>query len=59
MTMMVMCLMRGSPLQKLLDMDIEEWREEVFLQISESQVGRAIRTNRWKYSISASHKKWM
>ena len=28
-------------------------RSEVFIQISESQVGRAIRTERWKYSVSA------
>ena len=30
-----------------------DWREEAFIQISESQVGRAIRTRRWKYSVSA------
>jgi arylsulfatase A-like enzyme len=29
------------------------WPAEVFVQISESQVGRAIRTERWKYSVSA------
>jgi arylsulfatase A-like enzyme len=29
------------------------WPEEVFIQISESQVGRAIRTKRWKYGITA------
>jgi len=29
------------------------WPEEVFVQISESQVGRAIRTRRWKYCVSA------
>lgn len=28
---------------------------EVFVQISESQVGRAIRTRRWKYSVAAPH----
>lgn len=27
--------------------------EEVFIQISESQVGRAIRTRRWKYAVIA------
>lgn len=27
--------------------------ESVFLQISESQIGRAIRTSRWKYSVTA------
>jgi arylsulfatase A-like enzyme len=28
-------------------------REEVYIQISESQIGRAIRTERWTYSVSA------
>ncbi|MHA1341325.1 MAG: hypothetical protein ACTSRZ_15185 [Promethearchaeota archaeon] len=31
----------------------KEWREEVFIQISESQIGRAIRTKKWKYSVRA------
>ena len=30
-----------------------DWPGEVFLQISESQCGRAIRTPRWKYSVRA------
>jgi arylsulfatase A-like enzyme len=30
-----------------------DWPEEVFIQISESQVGRAVRTRRWKYSVVA------
>jgi arylsulfatase A-like enzyme len=33
-----------------------EWPEEVFIQVSESQVGRAVRTQRWKYSIVAPNK---
>ncbi len=45
--------MQGRALQGLLDGTAEEWREEVFVQISESQVGRAIRTERWKYSVYA------
>ncbi len=44
--------MRGRPLQELLA-GAEDWPEEIFLQISESQVGRAIRTERWKYSVRA------
>lgn len=32
---------------------MENWPEEVFVQISESQVGRAIRTERWKYIVVA------
>lgn len=30
----------------------KDWPEEVFIQISESQVGRSIRTKKWKYSVS-------
>ncbi len=29
------------------------WPDDVLVQISESQVGRAIRTRRWKYGVTA------
>lgn len=29
--------------------------ESVFMQISESQIGRAVRTDRWKYSVAAKN----
>lgn len=45
--------MKGRPLQEALGKESGDWPEEVFLQISESQCGRAIRTRRWKYSVSA------
>ena len=48
--------MRGKPLQKLASGEISGWPEEVFLQISESQCGRAIRTHRWKYSVRSPDK---
>lgn len=32
--------------------EVEEWRDEVFIQISESQVGRAVCDGRYKYSVS-------
>lgn len=32
------------------------WPGEVFVQISESQVGRAVRTHRWKYCVTAPDK---
>jgi len=48
--------MRGRPLQALVDGTATEWRKEVFVQISESQVGRAIRTDRWKYGVTAPDK---
>ena len=44
--------MAGSPLQHLADGG-EHWRQDVLIQISESQIGRALRTPRWKYSIRA------
>jgi choline-sulfatase len=30
-----------------------DWRDDVYVQISESQVGRAVRTHRWKYAVRA------
>ena len=48
--------MKGNTLQKLLNANIDKkeiWAQEVFIQISESQVGRAIRTKKWKYSVVA------
>ncbi|MFW6006531.1 MAG: sulfatase-like hydrolase/transferase [Bacillota bacterium] len=48
--------MQGKPLQDLLQDETTNWREEVFTQISESQVGRAVRTKRWKYSVKAPDK---
>ncbi len=47
---------RGKPLNKLVDGSITDWNDCVFLQISESQVGRAIRTHKWKYSVRAHDK---
>ena len=44
---------RGRPLQHLVDGTAADWPEEVFLQISESHCGRAVRTARWKYSVRA------
>lgn len=43
----------GRPLQGLVDGMATDWPEEVFAQISESQVGRCIRTRKWKYSVVA------
>lgn len=45
--------MRGRPLQGLAAGTAADWRDEVFVQISEAQVGRAVRTERWKYSVYA------
>ncbi|MBF0243738.1 MAG: sulfatase-like hydrolase/transferase [Planctomycetes bacterium] len=45
--------MRGHALQDLVENPATDWPKEVFLQISESHCGRAIRTARWKYSVRA------
>jgi arylsulfatase A-like enzyme len=45
--------MRGRALQALVEGKAVDWPREVFVQISESQVGRAIRTRRWKYGLDA------
>ena len=44
--------MRGRPLQELASGKAKDWPQEVFIQISESQTGRAVRTKKWKYSVS-------
>ncbi len=49
--------MQGRSILSLLNGDKVSWPKEVFVQISESQVGRAIRTERWKYSVVAPDKK--
>jgi arylsulfatase A-like enzyme len=35
---------------------MDSWPQEVFVQISESHVGRAVRTARWKYAVAAPDK---
>lgn len=48
--------MEGHSILPLLGGQKAEWPEEVFVQISEAQVGRAVRTQRWKYSVVAPDK---
>jgi arylsulfatase A-like enzyme len=48
--------MQGRSLLPLLRREAADWPEEHFAQISESQVGRCVRTRRWKYSVSAPDK---
>ncbi|MGF1484366.1 MAG: sulfatase-like hydrolase/transferase [Opitutales bacterium] len=43
----------GRSVLPLLRGDTQDWPEEVFVQISEAEVGRAIRTHRWKYAVRA------
>jgi arylsulfatase A-like enzyme len=48
--------MQGHSIRPLTTGETEGWPEEVFIQISESQVGRAVRTQRWKYGVTAPDK---
>jgi arylsulfatase A-like enzyme len=48
--------MQGRSALRLLRGERAGWPEEVFVQISEAQVGRAVRTHRWKYSVVAPDK---
>ena len=45
--------MSGVPMEKLLENPGRPIHEEVFVQISESCVGRAIRTPQWTYCVEA------
>lgn len=42
--------------QSLLRIDKEKWKKYVYIQISESYVGRAVRTERYKYVVWAPDK---
>jgi len=48
--------MSGRSLMPLVRRTSADWPEEVFIQISESQVARAVRTRRWKYCVNAPDK---
>lgn len=48
--------MQGRSVLPLVDRQEADWPEEAFIQISESQVGRAVRTQRWKYGVTAPDK---
>ncbi|MCL4836322.1 MAG: sulfatase-like hydrolase/transferase [Caldilineaceae bacterium] len=48
--------MEGRSVLPLVNRQAVDWPEEAFIQISESQVGRAVRTKRWKYGVTAPDK---
>ncbi len=48
--------MQGRSILPLVRGEDLDWSQEVFVQISESQVGRAIRSKRWKYAVTAPEK---
>jgi arylsulfatase A-like enzyme len=43
----------GHSLHPLARGEAVDWPDDVYVQISESQVGRAVRTRRWKYGVDA------
>ncbi len=49
--------LQGRPLQELLA-GAGDWRQDVFLQISEDHIGRAVRTQRWKYAVRVPGGAW-
>lgn len=46
-------VMQGRSIMPLVSSDASDWPGEVFVQVSESQVARAVRTTRWKYGVVA------
>ena len=46
--------MMGRAVGDLVKGTITDWNDDVFVQISETQTGRAVRTARWKYCIDSS-----
>lgn len=45
--------MQGHSILPIVRDPDADWQDDVFIQISESQVGRAMRTDRWKYCVVA------
>lgn len=45
--------MQGRSVLPLVQDPTADWPEEAFVQISEAQVARAVRTQRWKYCVEA------
>lgn len=45
--------MQGRSFMPLVRRQSSAWHDDLFVQISETQVGRAVRTARWKYAVAA------
>jgi len=45
---------QGASTRPLLKGNGSDWSDDIFVQISESQIGRALRTERWKYGVAAA-----
>jgi arylsulfatase A-like enzyme len=48
--------MQGRSAVPLVSRQSSDWPQDALIQISESQVGRAVRTQRWKYCVTAPDK---
>jgi arylsulfatase A-like enzyme len=48
--------MQGRSLMPLLNRRTDEWPDDALIMISDAQLGRALRTPRWKYGIDAPGK---
>jgi len=48
----------GRPLDRMINDPAAVWEDSVFIQISESHVGRCVRTREWKYSVRAEADGW-
>ncbi|MEM9952709.1 MAG: sulfatase-like hydrolase/transferase [Chloroflexota bacterium] len=46
-------VMQGNSLMPIIRREDNIWHDDMFIQLSESHVGRAIRTHRWKYAVTA------
>ena len=47
--------MQGRSVLPLLLRKTEDWRNEVYIEISESLTGRALRTPQWTYAVAVPH----
>lgn len=47
----------GRSLVPLVQKKTVDWPDDVFVQISEAECGRAVRTSRWKYAVRAPREK--
>lgn len=45
--------MQGHSIMPIVRRETDTVQDDILIQISESQVGRAVRTSRWKYSVRA------
>lgn len=48
--------MEGNSVMPVLNRQSEDWPDDTFIQISEAEVGRAVRTHKWKFGVDAPDK---